>query len=99
MNIYPIFYILLLEPVRNDPQPGQVTPAPEPIIVEGRPEYELEKVLDSHTFRHQLQYLIKWQGWDVLTWEYATKVNKLKAIDNFHTWHPNKPGPLLEDCN
>jgi hypothetical protein len=99
MDIHPIFHVSLLEPVHNDPLLGQVISAPEPIIVKGKPEYEVQEVLDSHLFRHQVQYLIKWQGWDILTCEYATKVNKLKAIDNFHAQHPNKLGPLLEDLN
>jgi hypothetical protein len=60
MDTHPMFHVSLLEPVRNDPLPGQGMPAPEPIIVEGEPEYEVEEVLDSHTFRRQLQYLIKW---------------------------------------
>jgi hypothetical protein len=59
MDIDPIFHISLLEPGHNDPLLGQVTPAPGPVIVEGEPEYEVEEVLDSRTFRHQLQYLIK----------------------------------------
>jgi hypothetical protein len=88
-----------LDPVRQDPLPGQVIPAPEPVIVEGEPEYEVEEVLNSQMFRRQLQYLIKWQGWDILTWEYVIEVNKLKAIDDFHAQYPNKPGPLLEDLN
>jgi hypothetical protein len=67
--------------------------------VEGEPEYEVEEVLDSWMFRRQLQYLIKWRGWDILTWEYATEVTKLKAIDDFHAQYPNKPGPLPEDLN
>jgi hypothetical protein len=99
MDIYTIFYVSLLEPVPNDPLPGQVTPVPGPIIVEGEPEYNVEEILNSHIFRRQLQYLIKWQGWDVLTWEYATQVNKVKAIDDFHAWHRNKLGPLLEDLS
>jgi hypothetical protein len=99
MDIHPIFHVTLLEPVCNNPLLGQVTPTPGPVIVEGELEYEVEEVLDSRMFRRQLQYLIKWQGWDVLTWEYATEVNKLKAIDDFHARHPNKPGPLLEDLN
>jgi hypothetical protein len=44
----PIFHILLLEPVRNDPLLGQVTCTPGHVIVEGKPEYEVEEVLDSH---------------------------------------------------
>jgi hypothetical protein len=54
MDIYPIFYVSLLEPVHNDHLLGQATPALGPGIVEGKPEYELEEVLDSHRFRRQL---------------------------------------------
>jgi hypothetical protein len=67
--------------------------------VDGESEYEVKEVVDSRVFRQQLQYLIKWRGWDDLTWERATEVNKLKAIDDFHTQHPNKPGPLPENLN
>jgi hypothetical protein len=99
ISIYLSIYIPLLDPVHQDSLPDQVIPAPELVIVEGEPEYEVEEVLDSQIFRHQLQYLIKWQGYNILTWEYAIEVNKLKAIDDFHTQHPNKPSPLLEDLN
>jgi hypothetical protein len=54
MDIHPIFHVLLLEPVRNDPLPHQVTHAPGPIIVDGEPQYEVEEVLDSRTFRGKL---------------------------------------------
>jgi hypothetical protein len=84
MDVHPVFHVSMLEPIRNDPLPGQLPPPPEPIIVEGEPEYEVEDVLDSRIFRRQLQYLIKWRGWDVLTWEQVTEVSKLKAIDDFH---------------
>jgi hypothetical protein len=60
IDIHPIFYISLLEPVHNDPLPGQITPVLGPVIVEGKLEYEVEDILDSCIFRHQLQYLIKW---------------------------------------
>jgi hypothetical protein len=67
--------------------------------VDGELEYKVEEVVDSRVFRWQLQYLIKWRGWDDLTWEQATEVNKLKAIDDFHAQYPNKPGPLPENLN
>jgi hypothetical protein len=72
---------------------------PNVVIVEGEPEYEVEQVLDSPTFRQQLQYLIQWLGWDILTWEYITKVNKLKVINNIYAWYSNKPDPPLEDLD
>jgi hypothetical protein len=99
MDVHPVFHVSLLEPVRDDPFPSQVTAPPGPIIIEGEPEYEVEEVLDSRMFRRQLQYLIKWRGWDILTWEYAIGVNKLRAIEEFHTQYPNKPGPLPEDTD
>jgi hypothetical protein len=97
MDVHPVFHVSLLEPVRDDSFPGQVATPPGPIIIEGEPEYQVEDVLDSRMFRRQLQYLIKWHGWDILTWEYAIGVNKLRAIEEFHTQYPNKPGPLPED--
>jgi hypothetical protein len=97
MDVHPVLHVSLLEPIRGDPVPGQRLPPPEPIIIDREPEYEVEDIVDSHIFRCRLQYLIKWRGWDVLTWEQATEVNRLKAIDNFYAQHPNKPGPLPED--
>jgi hypothetical protein len=85
MDICPIFHILLLDPIHNNPLLGQLPLLPEYIIVKGKHKYELEDILDSHIFRYQLEYLIKWHGWDVLTWEHMTEVNKLKAINNFYT--------------
>jgi hypothetical protein len=60
MDIHPVFDVSLLDLVLQDPLPGQVIPAPEPVIAEGEPEYNVEEVLDSWIFRCQLQYLIKW---------------------------------------
>jgi hypothetical protein len=60
MDIHLVFHVSLLDPVHQDPLPGQVIPAPEPVIVEGEPEYEVQEVLTSRIFRCQLQYLIKW---------------------------------------
>jgi hypothetical protein len=99
MNVHPVFHVSSLEPIRGDPMPGQRLPPPEPIIIDREPEYEVEDIVDSRIFCRRLQYLIKWRGWDDLTWEQATKVNKLKAIDDFHAQQPNKPGPLPEHLN
>jgi hypothetical protein len=99
MDVHPVFHVSLLEPVCDDSFPGQVGIPPSPIIIEGEPEYEVEDVLNSRMFWCWLQSLIKWRGWDILTWEYAIGMNKLRAIEEFHTQYPNKPGPLLEDTD
>jgi hypothetical protein len=59
MDVHPVFHISLLRPTQGDQLPGQHLPLPEPIVVDGESEYEVEEVVDSRIFRWQLQYLIK----------------------------------------
>jgi hypothetical protein len=99
IDVHPVFHVSLLEPTQGDPLLGQHLPPPEPLVVDGESEYKVEEVVDSRVFWWQLQYLIKWCRWDDLTWEWATEVNKLNAIDDFHAQHPNKPSPLPENLN
>jgi hypothetical protein len=45
-------------------------------------------------YRSQLQYLIRWTGYDSLTWEPAKCVDGLEAVEQFHQRYPEKPGQL-----
>jgi len=45
-------------------------------------------------YTSQLQYLIRWTGYDSLTWEPAKFVDGLQAVDEFHQQYPQKQGPL-----
>jgi hypothetical protein len=67
IDIYLVFHVSLLEPTCRDPMPSQQLPLPKPVIIDREPEYEVEDIVNSHIFRCQLQYLIKWCGWDALT--------------------------------
>ncbi|XP_068089245.1 E3 ubiquitin-protein ligase RNF213-like [Hyperolius riggenbachi] len=51
------FHVSLLKPAVN----VDATPPP-PVVVNGEPEYEIEKILDSRQVRKSLQYLVHWQG-------------------------------------
>jgi hypothetical protein len=42
-------------------------------------------------FQHERQYLVKWIGYDEMSWEPAVIVDGLMAIDEFHTQQPEKP--------
>ena len=73
-----------------------VTP-PEPIEIEGEPEYKVEEVLDSRLKRGKLEYLVKWSGYtkDYNTWEPEENCeNSHDLIDDFHKKNPSAPHKL-----
>jgi hypothetical protein len=92
LHIHDVQPISRLEKTAVNPLPLQQNEPPPPVIVEGEEEYEVEKVEDSRVFRRQLQYLVKWKGYDEMSWKPAVNVDGLKAIDEFHTQQPGKPG-------
>jgi hypothetical protein len=94
LRIHPVHHVSLLDPVAEDPLPGQVVTPPPPVEVEGDYEYQVERVEDSRMYRNQLQYLVRWTGYDQMTWEPAKDVSGLQALDVFHARYPQKPGPL-----
>ena len=90
-------HVSLLDPADNNPLPGQHNAPPPPVVVDEEEQWQVEEVLDTRIRRRHLEYLVKWVGYEQADWEPATNVNKLKAVDDFHTRYPDKPGPLSED--
>ena len=84
LRIHPVHYVSLLDPVAEDPLPGQEVTPPPPVKVDGNQEYQVEWVEDSRMYRNQLQYLVRWTGYNQMTWEPARDVNGLQALDVFH---------------
>lgn len=97
IRIHPVQHISLLDPVAQDPFPGQVIAPPPPVEVDGDEEYFVEQVLDARIRYRRLEYLVRWTGYEETSWERAENVNGLKAVDDFHARYPDKPGPLPED--
>ena len=56
MKIYNTFHISLLKPYEDNKFPSQIQTPPSPIEIDGEPEYELKKIIDSHLHRDKLQY-------------------------------------------
>jgi len=94
IRIHRVQHVSLLDAVVEDPLEGQVVLSPPPVEVDGEEEYQVSSVEDSRVYRRQLQYLIRWTGCDSLTWEPATFVDGLRAVEEFHQRYPEKPGPL-----
>jgi hypothetical protein len=94
LQIHPVHHVSLLDPVAEDPLPGQlITPPPPPVEVECNSEYHVERVEDSCVYRNQLQYLVRWTGYDQMTSEPAKDIDGLHAIDLYHIQCPRKLGP------
>jgi len=94
IRIHRVQPVSLLDPVSGDPLRGQDIPPPPPVEVDGEEEYQVSSVEDSRVYRNQLQYLVRWMGYDSLTWEPAKFVNGLQAVGEFHRRYPQKAGPL-----
>ena len=66
VKIHPVFHVLLLRPAapEHDYLPGQLEKPPEPIIVDGEPEYFVESIEDMRLNRRsrKYEYLVKWAG-------------------------------------
>ena len=71
MKFHPVYHVSLLEPAASDPLTGHKQPPPPPIIVDENPEWEVEEILHSKLVRRTLKYLVKWVGYDEITWEPA----------------------------
>jgi hypothetical protein len=93
IRIHRVQPVLLLDPVSEDPLLGQVMPPPPPMEVDGEEEYQESSIEDSRMYRNQLQYLVRWTGYDSFTWEPAKFVNGLQTVGEFHCRYPQKAGP------
>lgn len=97
MRIHPVFHVSLLEPVHSDPFPGQsIPPPPPPEVINDEEEYVVQEILDSRIWRRQLQYLIRWEGYEQPSWEKATNISHATGlVRKYHRDHPDKPRPNL----
>ncbi|ODM16893.1 hypothetical protein SI65_07858 [Aspergillus cristatus] len=73
----------------------KVVEPPEPIVVGDEQEWEVEEVLASHLYQCQLQYQVKWIGFDEdQTWYPAANFKgSPHRIRDYHQEHPDRPGP------
>jgi len=94
IRIHRVQPVSLLDPVASDLLEGQVVSPPPPVEVDGEEQYQVSSVDDSRVYRNQLQYLVRWTGYDSLTWEPTKFVDGLQAVGEFHQRYPRKPEPL-----
>jgi len=73
---------------------GQRVDPPPVVEVDREVEYQVSSVENSRVYRNQSQYLIRWTGYDFLTWDPARFVDGLQAVDEFYQRYPHKLEPL-----
>jgi len=95
--LHPVFSVVKLLRAPVDPIPGRrPAPPPDPVVVEGEPQYELEAVLDSRLYRHRLQFLVAWKGYgrEENSWVDERDINAPQLINEFYRRHPAAPRRL-----
>ena len=94
MRQHPVFHVDQLSPWEGNEIHSQTPTPPDPVQVDNDLEYEVEQILDSRKYRNQLQYLVKWQGYDHghNSWEPSTNLTHApELVNEFHTKHPAAP--------
>jgi len=92
IRIHRVQPIALLDPVGDDPREAQAVKPPPPVAVDGGEVYQVSTVEGGRMYRNQLQYLVRWTGYDSVTWEPAKCVDGLQPLGEFHQCYPMKPG-------
>ena len=97
MKVHPIFHVSLLRPAahESDYLPGQLNPPPEAVEVEGELEWTVDSVekLRYNRRRRYHEYLVRWTGYEELSWEPATEMKDTEAVLLFHKRYPSIPEP------
>ena len=92
LKIHPVFHVDQLSRYQGNEVNRQRPPPPEPVMVDGEEEYEVDRILDSRYFRQQLQYLVHWKGYreGEDSWEPAKNItNTQELIEEFYRKNPS----------
>jgi Chromo (CHRromatin Organisation MOdifier) domain len=75
----------MLGPYVADETGERTPPPPEPVIVDGFEEYEVEQVLSQRRSRNKTQYLVKWKNYPVsdASWEPQSNLEGNEALQRF----------------
>ena len=89
-KVHNVFHATLLTRYKETALNGNKYQEPAPDLVEGQPEWELERILQVRRRRNQLQYLVRWKGFSEAhdSWEPLTHIKADELLTEFYRQHP-----------
>ena len=93
-RIHPVFNVVKLKPAPEDPIVGRRRRSPpEPVIVDGEQEYEVDEILDSRLRNTKLQFLVSWKGYgrEENSWVSEQDLHAPELVTAFFRRNPNAP--------
>ena len=92
--MHDVFHINCLSPWKENDINGQEPPAPGPLIVEGKEEYEVGHIHNIRKMGCTLKVLVRWKGYGEGndTWEPLKNLDHAsEALADFYRCHPGAP--------
>jgi len=65
--VHPVFHVFMLEPATSNTFLQHFKPLPAPVIIDGEPEYEISRIVDSkidYWRTCKLLYKVIWLGYE-----------------------------------
>ena len=102
-KVHDVFHASLLTPYKQTALNGNTYQEPAPDLIDGQPEWEVERILRVRRYRKQLQYLVQWKGFSEAhdSWEPVSNIHTNKLLTEFYKDHPTAirnltiPSPII----
>ena len=101
-SVHPVFHVSMLEPATSNTFSERIQLAPAPVIIDGEPEYEISRIVDSKIDRRRackLLYKVIWLEYedtgDKSEWISTSKLSHAtNLVSDFYIAYPTKPCSL-----
>ena len=91
-EVHSVFHVNLMDPVATDPLKGHWQEPPPPILIDREEKWLMKEILDAWKIRRSLNYLVKWVGFDNLTWQPAADItHSPELLQKFYERFLTKP--------
>ena len=101
-SVHLVFHVSMLEPTTSNTFSERIQPAPTPVIIDGKPKYEISQIVDSKINCRQackLLYKVIWLEYkdtgDKSEWIPVSELSHAaNLVSDFHIAYLAKSGPL-----